>query len=490
MGIVIRQGLKASIASYLGVAIGAFSILWIQPKMLSPSEIGLLRLLQDVAFLFAGFSQLGLMNITDKFFPNFRDLPKKNYGFFIFIWIYPFIGILIFAIVFFGFKDFWISLYAQKVPQATAYFHYIFPLAILIMYVFVLEAYIRGHFRIVVPTFIREVFFKIGVLILVLGYFFKYWDFEFVIINLLSIYALMLILQLIYTKQLKIFFLTFPKKEKFTKTQIKEMLTYGFFIILGGLSATLIMRIDVLMIGAWLGTAALGVYTISFFIGTIIEIPRRALANIVVPILAQAWKENNLKKIAELYEQTARNQFIIGGLLFLGIWCNVHNVFAFIPNAQIYIEGKYVIFFIALARLIDMALGVNGEIILQSSYYRFNLYLAMGLALLLALTNMIFIPLMGITGAALATTISILLWNITRFLFLYQKFKIQPFSLKFLKIIIVLFLGYAIGQIPTLSFTFLDLFVRSTLITLVVLGGVWFLNLSPEGKDFVKKLLH
>ena len=51
MGIVIRQGVKGTIATYLGVAIGFVNTLWLYPKILTPDEIGLFRTLIDGAYI-------------------------------------------------------------------------------------------------------------------------------------------------------------------------------------------------------------------------------------------------------------------------------------------------------------------------------------------------------------------------------------------------------------------------------------------------------
>jgi len=47
--------------------------------------------------------------------------------------------------------------------------------------------------------------------------------------------------------------------------------------------------------------------------------------------------------------------------------------------------------------------------------------------------NMLFIPMYGLTGAALATAMSVFLINTIRFFFLLIVMKIQPFSLNTLK---------------------------------------------------------
>jgi len=60
-------------------------------------------------------------------------------------------------------------------------------------------------------------------------------------------------------------------------------------------------------------------------------------------------------------------------MLFLGIWCNIDSIFELIPNGEIYSPGKWVVFYIGLSKLFDMATGVNQEIVGTSKYYKIDL---------------------------------------------------------------------------------------------------------------------
>src|SRR4051794_12704479 len=98
MGIVIRQSIKSSIVSYLGVVIGTVNLLWLYTRFLSTEQIALTRVLLGASLLFATFSQLGTTQITDRFFPHFKDDSRKHNGFLIFLLFYPLVGFLLFCL--------------------------------------------------------------------------------------------------------------------------------------------------------------------------------------------------------------------------------------------------------------------------------------------------------------------------------------------------------------------------------------------------------
>lgn len=489
MGIILRQGIKGTIVAYLGVLLGAFSIVWLFPKFLEPEQFGILRWVQDTAFLLAGFSQLGVSNVVDKFFPDFKNKPKKHHGFLTFVLIYPLVGFGVLCILFFLFQDFWESLFIEKSPEVLSFFLQILPLSFFIIYNFLLEAYARAHLRIVVPTFLREVFLKIVLILLVIAYVLHWISFEQVINGVVVAYALVTVFSLIYLKGLNVLFLSKINFEILNKSIFSEILKYAFYILLGGISSLIILRIDAQMITILMGTKWVAIYTTCFFMGNIIEIPRRSLAQISTPLISQAWKDEDKNKLQSIYQSTALNLFVIACWIFLGIWLNVHSIFEILPKGEIYQAGAMVIFYIGLTRVIDMATGLNGEIILQSPSYRFNLILAVFLAGLLIITNLILIPVAGITGAAMATLLSICIWNVIKFVFLWRKYQLQPFNFQTLKVLLIatlIFFGFQ--WLPPFSWVWLDLFVRSVIITLIFWGLIILTKSSDDVLNFLMNI--
>jgi len=59
---------------------------------------------------------------------------------------------------------------------------------------------------------------------------------------------------------------------------------------------------------------------------------------------------------------------VVGMALFVLIWGNINNIMTILPPE--FGIGRYVIFFIALAHLLQMIASVSSEIIYSSKYYR------------------------------------------------------------------------------------------------------------------------
>ena len=127
MGILGKQGISNTIISYLGIIVGFVNVIILQPLMLSPEELGLIRMLYSVSILLATIFPLGINGITTRFFPVFRNHENGHHGYIGLICCLALVFYLIFGIVIFVFKDAIFSSY-QNSQLFIQYFSYVFPL--------------------------------------------------------------------------------------------------------------------------------------------------------------------------------------------------------------------------------------------------------------------------------------------------------------------------------------------------------------------------
>ncbi len=479
MGIVLRQGAKYAFANLLGVGLGAFNVLWLFPRYLATNEIGVLAALEGAAVLGSTVAGLGINVITDRFFPLHKDLPAKHGGYLGFLLVYVAIAWLFFCTLFFVLYDFCLGFYLKKSPELPLYFGWVYVYAGLLAIQYGLESFARVYLRIAIPNLLREFFLRILITISVLLYASQSIDFAQVVALRIASYAIICVLLLAYLLRLRIPF-WYIDKRFFRKANIYPIVRFGFFTFWGAIGITLVMKLDVLMLGAMLNMSQVGVFSLAFFIGNVLEIPRKAIAQISQPILAQAWRENNLPLIQKMYAQSSRNAFVVGGWLFLGIWLNIDSLFAYIPHSEVYVAGKFVVLFICLTRLVDMGMGLNNEIITQSNYYFFNFLIVLLIIILVIGFNLLFIPIYGITGAALSSLIAIVVSNGLKFIFLYKRFGFQPLTQEHLVMALIIIGCFQIAWIPVLLPVWADMLARSITITLAYWGANIYFKTSPE----------
>jgi len=490
MGIVARQGAKAGVILYVGVILGALNVIWLYPKFLSPEQIGVFRLLLANEAFLATLFQLGAVGIVDKFFTFFKDTADKKGAFIKFTLLYPLIGFSIFVLVYFLVPDLFISAYAKKSPNIIRYYYLLPILVFLLIYLGVLMGFARAYFRIVVPQILENVLLRAAIIVLLILLSRQLITFDQFIWGFVGIRLCNDIILTFYLYRL----IPGPINWRswIPKIKVKEFIQYALYITLGTTSGIIISNVDIIMLGSYLGERATGIYTVAFFIGMVVEIPRRAIAQISTPVISEAWKNNHLHIIKDIYQKTSINLIIVGGLITLLILFNIQDLFAFMPKGEIYQKGIHVVTFISFARFVDMASGANHEILLYSKYYKFTLFSNLIFALMIVGTNALLIPIYQLNGAALATFISIVIYNFIRFTFLLWKFKLQPFNQKTVWTLALMGITAIIGQ--TLSFfiqinPLVNITIKSIGISSIFIIGVWTLKLSEDINQFVFQLI-
>ncbi|GMT46378.1 MAG: hypothetical protein IEMM0006_2210 [bacterium] len=486
MGVIQKQSISGTIYSYLGVLLGFITVGWLFPRILSTGQVGLLRILVSYSVLFAQFASLGINSVSVKLFPYFRNPEKKHHGFLGLALLVSLAGFILSTGIYLLLKPLFISQASEKSSLFTTYFYYVVPLILFTLLFSIFDTYYRVLYNAVKGIVYKEVVQRLLILAAILLYFFKVIDFQWlVILYVLAFISPSLFLMGTLIRD-KLFFVK-PDFDFIDKKMAREMINVAFFGILASFSGVLVLNIDVIMVSHYLGLGEAGIYTIAFFFGTLILVPMRTMGKISSVVIADAWKIDNRKTIMDIYRKSSISLSVIGFLLFIGIWGNLDNIFQIVGKD--YTAGKYVILFIGLANLSDLFLGVSPHIILNSKHYRWLSYLLFIFAILLIVTNILLIPRYGITGAALASLISKYIYNSLKFLFLYKKFRFQPFNYKHLEIIFFAAISWYLSTfIPVLGHFILDLVVRSLFISVVFMTPVYFFKVSEDINQKVRQV--
>jgi len=297
-------------------------------------------------------------------------------------------------------------------------------------------------------------------------------------------YFVLVLCLIIYTKILGKLYLRL-ELNFISREFLREIIHFGLFIILGIIGVSLCVYMDRIMSSSLKGQADSGVFSIAVIIATLIEIPKRSITQISIPILSKALQENDLPLVRTINRKASLNQLIVGCFLFLGILCNIDGLFGIMANGAHYQAGKYAVLFLGLSKLIDMSTGVNNEIIGYSSYYRVGLPMVFALGGLSFVTNWLLIPPFGVSGAAASTAVSILIFSLIRAVYVWWRFRIVAFTWQTLLVAGIALLTYgivyfvpSIGSSPTGLIVTMS--IRSLVIVVVFGGLVLSLGVSED----------
>ncbi len=489
MGIVIRQSIKASIVSYAGAVIGMVSTIFIYPYFLTPELIGLNRILIDSAFLFAFIVQIGIPNAIIRFSPQLKKmgLIREAYRYALLL---PLISLVFFGTLVFLGKDYVGGFFTENSPLYSRYFLLVIPFGLVCVYMGIIETFAVSYYRITIPKLIREIVLRFLLIASALLFFYMQLSIDLYVMLVIISYALAVLILFAYFKRLQGIMTPKEKTKGIPREVLRNMFPYMGFMLLAGIGSNVVTKVDAFMISSMIGLGSTGIYTISFFMTAVIEIPSRATLQISAPFVSESLENNDLPRLKDLYIRYSSNQAIIGGLLLVLLWANINSIFELMPNGDIYEAGKYVVLFIGLGKLIDVSTGINNQILIYSKYHRYLILFVVMLGIITVTGNYLLIPILGITGAAIASLSSYFIINTAVILFIYRKLGIQPFTVKTLKIIFLIALAFLVNYLlPDLDSWFFDSLYRSLILLGIFVGFTYFYKLSEDLNSIVRKAL-
>lgn len=488
MGVIIRQSIQNTLISYIGVLLGFISTILLFPNILRQDQYGLTRLLFSLALVCAQFAHLGINNVVIRYFPYFKHSDRSRQRLLTLTILAPLVGFTLFTVAYLLFQDTFIEYFQDRSALFTEYYLYLVPLVFAVLFFEALNSYVRALQDSVTGSFVNEVLMRVLIIILLVVHHYNLISFPEFMIGFVLAYGLQPVYMLFYLYHKNELSFSLPFKGE-SRRLFKKMSTYGAYSLLGGLATLLVGNIDIIMLGAMTDLDNTAIYAIAFYVGSVIAVPQRSIVKIAAPVLAGLLKNEKYTEIDTLYKRTSLNQLIAGTLLYVGIWANMHNLMGLLPPE--YDGAQLVILIVGAAKLFNMATGVNGSIIINSEYYRFDLYTNILLILLTITTNYILIQLYGIVGAALATAISIFIYNFVKFIFVWIKFSMQPFHWNsFVVLLIAAGCLAASLQVPYLDNFFIDVTVRSFSIAFVFLGSILVFRISEDVENLVLETLN
>jgi len=483
LGVIQRQSLKNLLSAYAGIALGFISLFLIQPRLLTPEELGLTRILYSFSFLIATFVPLGVNNITNKYFPSFNNPERKNYGYIGFAMLITLIGLLISFALLWLTKNYVMSVYQTKSKLFVEYYYCIFPMIAIFSAIFTLTTYLIVRLKTTVPPFINDVVVRILVMGVVTIYHFQLLTFSQFIYGFIGVYIIQLILLLSY-----LYYIEKPgwiiEWGFFKKQPVSSMFTYGLMLWTGTVAVVGFKELSTIMLARFMSLEYVAIYTIAAFIPTVIEAPLGALEKIASAKISYAWNENNKIEIQKIYNKSVKYLLLIGGLLFVGINVNIVNLLNFLPSK--YSEGHYVVLIISISSMFNMATGLNNAILLYSNKYKPGALLMVLLVVVNFILQMLLVPHIGLIGAAIATAVSQILFNGANFLMVWRYFHFQPFD-KTTLLILAMITGCFLFNfiIPSLYNPFMDILFRSIMISMLYIGATVYFKLVPELYGFL-----
>lgn len=483
MGVVRKQGVANTLVIYLGTAIGALSLLWVQPHFLTKEELGLTRLILSFGTVLSSVLSFGISSVTVRYMPRMFDPERRHRGFFGFMLLYVSVSVVLGVVLLLLSKGWLARAYGGEAGIFSENLRYVIALAVSYSFVLGFNAYTLALLRSVFPTFLNDVVVRVLFMAVILLHFTGVLDLRGFLSAFCGIYAVQALVMLAYVLIIDRPGLV-PELGHFReRIGLRSILRYGAIITFTAINSVSLKYLDSIFVGR-IGVEQVAVYSVAAFIGLMIEVPLNALERIANPAIAHALAANDMAPVRTIYHRSARFLLLLGGWMFIMVVINVRDLLALLPEG--YAEGWSVAVVIAFGALINMATGINYPILANSDRY---IYGSVFLVVLLALTvlgNWLLIPHMGMMGAAVTACIANVVYNGLKFEFIRRRYGMQPFDSRTATALLVIaalatlpwFVPIDLGHV-------LNIIARGLAGSAIFLVLVWRLNLHRDLESYL-----
>lgn len=480
MGIVVRQSFKNTVILFLGFAIGGVNVLFLYTNFLHDDYYGLVTFLLSTAAILLPLLVFGMQHTIVKFFTSYTTKLERD-RFLTSALVLPLLIIIPLALI--GTMAYeaianWISTENAIIKPYT---YLIFLVAVFMGYFEVFYAFSKIQLQSVIGSFIKEVFARICTTFLLLSVYFQWITEIQFIYAIVIVYGIRMLIMMLYA-----FSLYRPRFILKPPDNIKEVLSYSFYIIMAGSASGILVEIDKFMIPQLEQIAQVAYYSVGVYIASVVGIPSRAMQQIINPLTAKELNDNNLAEVGNLYQKSSLTLLIAGGLLFLLINLNIKDLYQLLNKPE-YAVGVLIVLILSVAELYKLAMGNNGAILTNSKYYKAFFYFSIAMAVSVIVLNRWLIAAIGIDGAALATTVVVMLFGTLKILYVKKKLQMQPFTVKTIKVLLLTLVLFAVFYSINLGLhPLLNMAIKSILITALYVLAIYKMNISEE----VNKLLN
>ena len=496
MGVIAKQSIRGTIVTYLGIAVGVVTTFFVLTRFLTTEEIGLARVLIDAAMLFIGLAQLGTNASIIRFYPYFKEKDShEDHGFFFWALVVPFIGFILFALIYWACRVPLGAWFGDKSPLFVEYYYFVLPLAFFMLYQTICESTCNVLMHIVVPRAVRELIIRVGLLAIYLLYAFRVISMDGLVIGICINYAVAALINLCYFFSLQKINLrpdwTFLRANP---QLIRRYLIYTGFLILSAVTSVLAPTLSSFFVTAKMGLDSTGIFAIATYMAVMVSVPNRSVAAIASPQLARAIKEQNSAECSFLIRQVTRNMLLIGGFILLIIWVNIDLIFHILPNGTTFAQAKDVVLILGVSQLVLGTFSICLTALNYSRFFAFSLLLSVILTVSALLLNNYLVPLYGMQGAALSNLLSYGLYMALTIITVVPLGHFHIVDKNWWCIFLLLVALFAINQVWLIYMPSMNIWLDSLLRTFILIGGgaliAYKTKLSPEINDQIVNSLN
>ncbi|KAF5431164.1 Membrane protein involved in the export of O-antigen and teichoic acid, partial [Candidatus Methanophagaceae archaeon] len=211
-------------------------------------------------------------------------------------------------------------------------------------------------------------------------------------------------------------------------THMREYLAFSIPTVPSNLSSWVVNSSDRYVIGIFLGTAFVGYYSPGYALGSMINMFLAPLTFMLPAVLSKYYDENNMNEVKTILRYSLKYFLLLAIPAAFGLSLLSKPILTILSTPEIASEGYLITPFVAASALLFGAYAVIAQVIVLKKRIEITGTIWITAAILNLGLNVIFVPYIGILGAAITT---LLAFTLALILTSYYSFKYFKFDVNF-----------------------------------------------------------
>ena len=276
--------------------------------------------------------------------------------------------------------------------------------------------------------------------------------------------------------------------EQPSKSEAKQYYNFSAPLTFNQLGSFFYNRIDLLMVGILLSSAAVGIYRVSILVAGFISLPLMAFNQLFPPVASRLYQNDNIGELKSVYTVVTRWIFTVS--LFPSIAAILYSSEVLAVFGEDFSRGAFVLTLFTVAQLTNCLVGPGGYLLMMTNHQYLTMINQLLSGGLNAIFNYVLIVTFGLPGAAVATATVLSGINVARVLQIWYLEGFFPYDQSYAKPLLA-------GAVSASVMASVPVFASGYVLIVVggVLGAGGFaaalaaFGLEEEEEDILRELL-
>ena len=234
----------------------------------------------------------------------------------------------------------------------------------------------------------------------------------------LSIYLISFISFIFWFKKIKFF-----KYISNINSNLNELFKFSFPVLISNSMLLLIQWVDIIILGYFETSNIVGIYSVIMKISLFSSIILFSINSIVASEFSRLYSLRKMDDLKLIIRKSSKVIFFITIPILIFIVCFSKFILGYFGTE--FVAANKTLYILIIGQFINIVCGSVGYILMMTEKQNIFKNIMIFSTCINIIMNIILIPIYSINGAAIASSISLILWNILSFSYIYKNYNIS-----------------------------------------------------------------